>query len=128
MASQHPQLNGRRVLIVEDELVVVMEVEDLLEEQGCELLRSASSVPEALARIRGDRPQLVILDRNLAGVRTSEVARELNDAGIPYIVMTGYSQGTADEPLMAAAPCIKKPWNPTELLQWLTQLVDEGPQ
>jgi CheY-like chemotaxis protein len=100
-----------------------MAVEDLLADQGCEVLSTASTVKEALLRINEDQPEVVILDRNLDGDRTTEVALALNRDDIPYLVMTGYSQGTADEPAMAAAPCIQKPWNATVLLQHLAKMI-----
>ena len=51
---------------------------------------------------------------------------EVNRSATRYVVMTGHSQGTADEPAMAAAPCIQKPWNSAELLLQLRQLVGQG--
>ena len=122
MPPLYPELKDRRVLVVEDEVMVAMNVEDLLTDQGCEVLASASTVEEALLRISQESPDLVILDRNLDGHRTTAVAQTPNEKSIPYVVMTGYTQGTADEPAMAAAPCVLKPWKSYELLDELTLL------
>lgn len=123
MSATTRDLEGRRILVVEDELLVAMEVEDVLQEQGCEVLPGASTVKDALARIEEYRPDLVILDRNLDGERTSKVAEELNRTRVPFIVMTGYVNGVADEPAMVGAPCIQKPWTAAELIRQLQQML-----
>ncbi|MGH6617118.1 response regulator [Sphingomonas sp.] len=119
---QCPELQGRRILIVEDELLVAMDVEDLLEMQGCVVLGAASTIEEALILIKSDKPEAVILDRNLDGDRTTPVAEELNRVGIPFVVMTGYVSGIADEPAMRHALCVQKPWIPAELLKRLNEI------
>lgn len=121
MATSFPELATRRVLVVEDELLVVMAVEDLLEEQGCELLQVASTVGEALERIRQEEPEVVILDRNLQGDRTTSVAEELKRRRIPFVVMTGYVSGIADDPALHGATCIAKPWSDHALLDGLAR-------
>ena len=121
MVTKCLDLEGRRILIVEDELLVAMEVEDLLQDHGCDILQTASTVSDALKRIKEGRPELVILDRNLDGERTSPVAEELNRLGTPFIVMTGYVSGVADEPSMRDAPCLRKPWAAADLVDRMTQ-------
>ena len=46
-------LSGRRLLIVEDEMLLAMDLELLLEEQGCEVLKPANSVERALCLCLG---------------------------------------------------------------------------
>jgi CheY-like chemotaxis protein len=123
MVGQSSNLAGVRVLVVEDELLVLMDVEDLLEEQGCHILDPAANVNDALKRISQYQPDLVILDRNLNGTRSTPVAEELNRAQIPYVVITGYETGVGDEPAMKGAPCIRKPWNRAELVGHMQRLV-----
>ena len=123
MQIRHPQLSGKRVLIVEDEMLIAMEVEDLLADQGCEVLPTAPTVEYALQHIDRDRPELVVLDRNLDGVGTTPVAEKLNSSGIPFLILTGYTHGVAGEPALANAPCLQKPWNQAELLRQLSGLV-----
>lgn len=123
MAAETKTLAGLRVLVVEDELLVLMDVEDLLEEHGCHVLDPAATVKDALKRISEDKPDLVILDRNLNGTRTTPVAEELNRTGTPFVVMTGYVTGVEDEPAMKDAPCVRKPWNRAELVGHMERLV-----
>jgi len=124
MSGKFLGLAGRRVLIVEDEVLVAMSVEDLLMDEGCVVLPSASTVAQAMVGIEQDQPDIVVLDRNLDGDRTTSVAEKLNGLGIPYLVLTGYVEGVADEPAMADAPCLQKPWNSQVLLETLNQMVN----
>ncbi len=124
--SLYPELQGCRVLVVEDELLVAMAVEDLLTDEGCDVLATASTVRETLERVESDGPSLVVLDRNLHGERTSSVADELTRRQIPFVVMTGYVSGLSDDPAMAGAPCIAKPWSDAGLLAGLRQALVEG--
>ena len=87
------------------------------------MLSPAATVDEALKRIGEDRPDLVILDRNLNGKRTTPVAEELNRASIPFVVMTGYVTGVDDEPAIKDAPCVHKPWDRAELVGHMERLV-----
>jgi CheY-like chemotaxis protein len=121
MAQRCQELNGRRILVVEDEILVAMEVEDLLEEHGCILLATASTVHDALQRISQCKPDLVLLDRNLNGDRSTPIAEELNRIGVPFVVLTGYVHGISDEPALRNAACVQKPWKPDELLNRLRE-------
>jgi CheY-like chemotaxis protein len=126
MARPSAELQGCRVLLVEDELLVVMAIENLLEEQGCKILPVASTVAEAMRRISEDDPDVVILDRNLNGDRTTPVGQELVRRRIPFVVMTGYVTGTAEDPALAGVPCIPKPWNDAALLSGIRRVLRNG--
>ena len=116
MSRDHSSLAGRRVLLVEDELLVAMDVEDLLADLGCEVLESASTVEQALQRIVEDSPDVVVLDLNLHGKPTLPVAEALRSAGIPFIVVTGYVETRQSDPALHNAPLLQKPCSADELL------------
>ena len=123
MSKDNSTLAGRRVLVVEDELLVAMDVEDLLEGLGCEVLESASTVEQALQRIADQAPEVVILDLNLNGQPTLPVAEALWTAGIPFIVVTGYVETMHLEPALRGAPLLQKPCSSEQLLSGLRQLL-----
>ena len=62
-------LAGLRVLIVEDEFLLAMELETLVECSGCTAVGPASSVRQALALIDGEEPDIALLDVDLKGER-----------------------------------------------------------
>jgi CheY-like chemotaxis protein len=103
------ELKGRRVLVVEDEFLVAMELEGVLEQEGCDVLKPASTVSQALAVLEDERPEVVVLDVNLRGTRATPVAAALQDRGVPFVLITGYSDLQLNEPELRDAPRLSKP-------------------
>ena len=60
-------LSGRRVLVVEDEMLVLMMIEDMLADLGCKSVTSAAMVDKALALIDAQTFDFAMLDMNLNG-------------------------------------------------------------
>lgn len=87
-------LNGRRVLIVEDESLVAMLLETILEDMGCTPVGPASTIEEGLA-MAGDESALdaALLDVNVAGQQIFPVAELLKARGVPFVFSTGYGEG-----------------------------------
>ena len=104
-------LAGLRVLIVEDEFLLAMELETLVERGGCTTVGPASSVCQALALINGEQPDIALLDVNLKGERATPVAAALQARGVPYVLITGYSTAQLSEPELRGAPRLDKPVN-----------------
>jgi DNA-binding NtrC family response regulator len=116
-------LRGRRVLIVEDELLVAMELESLLEEQGCAVVGPAATVARALALLDGERLDAAILDVNLDGQTAIPVAAALNEQGIPFLLATGYGAAQASEPELKDAPRVDKPVSHDRLVRTLARIM-----
>jgi DNA-binding NtrC family response regulator len=115
---------GRRVLVVEDEFLLAMELEALLERHGCLVLGPVPTVDRALALLDGEPPELVLLDVNLKGERATPVAAALRDRGVPFVLITGYSARQLSEPELRAAPRIDKPVNCHELGRAVAQALE----
>ena len=103
-------LNGRRVLIVEDESLVAMLLETILEDMGCLTVGPASSIDEGLILAR-DTPDIdaALLDVNVAGQVVFPVAEVLRDRGVPFVFSTGYGAGGLPEEWQQQ-PTIQKPF------------------
>jgi PleD family two-component response regulator len=67
MLTPSERLQGVRVLVVEDELVIALELEDLLSQLGCIPLTSAPTIQKALQALSDERPDVVVLDVDLLG-------------------------------------------------------------
>jgi CheY-like chemotaxis protein len=80
----------RRILVVEDEIMVAMHLEDMLTEFGYEVVGPAPRLDPALALARDGGFDFAILDVNLAGRQSFPVADVLVERGIPFIFATGY--------------------------------------
>ncbi|MGD0783016.1 MAG: response regulator [Candidatus Aminicenantales bacterium] len=79
-----------RILIVEDETIVAMEIQDLLEAEGWTVTGVSTSGEDAVGKARDTRPDLVLMDITLRGGMTGiEAAERILDAGvIPVLFLT----------------------------------------
>lgn len=82
-------LSGLRVLVVEDELLILMMIEDMLCDLGCSAVVGVASVGKALALIAGQQFDIAMLDMNLDGSDSGAVAQALAQHGVPFVYCTG---------------------------------------
>ena len=114
-------LSGRKVLVVEDETLVAMLVEDTLMDAGATVVGPVATVSEALAVLRSDRPDVAVLDLNLAGETSEPVADRLIALEVPFVVASGY--GAAGLPArLSGIPVLAKPYAPEDLTAALARL------
>lgn len=118
-------LSGRRVLVVEDELLLVMMIEDMLADLGCTSLSSAATVDEALALIGAQAFDVAMLDMNLNGSDSHPVAEALSARGIPFFYATG-NAGQSLREGYAGRPLLQKPFRQEDLVAILVRLQDQG--
>jgi CheY-like chemotaxis protein len=120
----HPlSLSGRKVLVVEDEMMIAMLIEDMLEELGCQLIGPATKVERALELIARETIEVALLDVNLEGQATYAVADELQQKGIPFVFATGY--GAAGVPKQHDERAVlQKPFQKRELAAALAAAID----
>jgi CheY-like chemotaxis protein len=115
-------LEGKIVLVVEDETIVSFLIEDMLGELGCDTVWQAGSVPEALQLLEQRTPDAVVLDANLSGQFAFPIAMRLAEANIPFIFATGYGRsGIPNE--WASRPVIQKPFTRDTLEAALRRLL-----
>ena len=84
------EINGLRVLVVEDEAMIAMLAEDMLEMAGCTLAAIASTLAEGLVAAQRDDFDVAMLDVNLDGENSGPIADALAARGKPFIFTTGY--------------------------------------
>jgi CheY-like chemotaxis protein len=116
-------LKGRRILVVEDEILLALDLELFLESQGSNVLGSANSVKAALAMVEAEHPDAVTLDMNLNGESSAPVAAALQERGIPFVFVTGNDRTDLDYPAFDDVPLVRKPYDAVELVQRLVQLL-----
>jgi CheY-like chemotaxis protein len=86
-----------RILIVEDEMLVAMNIEDMLIDLGHEVAGIASRLDAAISLAREAELDAAVLDVNLAGERSFPVADILVERSVPFLFATGYGlQGIAE--------------------------------
>src|SRR6476646_3642380 len=85
---------SRRVLVVEDEFVIALEIEDVLLRAGYEMVGPAASASEAERLAREEQLDVALLDVGLRGEPAFQAADALADRGVPFVFLTGYSPET----------------------------------
>jgi CheY-like chemotaxis protein len=114
-------LSDDRVLVVEDEMLVLMMIEDMLADLGCKSVTSAATVDKALALIDEQAFDVAMLDMNLNGNDSHAVAEALAARGIPFLYSTGNTSASLRD-RYTDRPVLKKPFRHEELAAILTRL------
>lgn len=118
----HELLSGRRVLVVEDEMLVLMETEDMLMALGCDEITVAATVAQALAFVATQPFDLAIVDMNLNGIRTDAVCDALAARGVLFVFATGYASQDTGGP-HEDRPLLRKPVRLQDMSDVITRLL-----
>ena len=119
------RLAGRRILLVEDELLIAMTVEVVLRDEGCAIVGPIARVEPALKAAREETLDAAILDVNLAGDRIDPIAQALAERKIPFVFTTGYDRSMLPAK-HANRPTLAKPFLPAQLIDRLLALLCAG--
>jgi CheY-like chemotaxis protein len=115
-------LAGQRILVVEDEMMILMSIEDTLVDAGCETVAAAATVDEALALIEGHNFDAAMLDVNLHGSPSYPVADALVARGVPFFFATGYGDhGIKEE--YRGQPFVRKPFGHETVIDMFASLL-----
>lgn len=86
------------VLLVEDESLVALLLEDMLHELGVRRIRHAGRLDTGFTLVSERKPDLALLDVNIAGTAIFPLAQELVRERVPVLFITGYGRdGLGDE-------------------------------
>ena len=108
-------LQGRRVLVVEDEYMIAEDMRATLADAGAEILGPVPTIAEAADLIDAD-PDIdaALLDVNLRGDMVFDVADTLAARGVPFAFVTGYDRTTMPERFIDT-PHLEKPVKPAQV-------------
>lgn len=112
---------NHRMLIVEDEPLIAIEIEDALIEAEFRIAGVVSSVADAIALIQQGQCEGAVLDANLFGSSSAPIAEALTAQGIPYVVLSGYLSEQLPNALQSA-PFVTKPLRVQQLQNALNAL------
>jgi DNA-binding response OmpR family regulator len=113
----------KRILIVEDEMMIAMLIEDMVRDLGYEPIGPAMTIEKALAMATAETLDGAILDVNLGGgAPSTPIAEALKSRGVPFLFATGYgSRGRPDG--FGEARVLQKPFSIDELSGMLSQIL-----
>lgn len=121
MTEPSDALTDLRILVVEDEVMIMMMLEDFLEDFGC-VVQTAPNIEKALELLHEDLPDGVLLDMNIQGRKPVAVIEELLSRSVPFLLVTGYGSGANDPATIKAAPRLQKPFDAQELRRRMTEV------
>ncbi len=111
----------RRVLVVEDSIIIALDTEENLKRLGVAEVVLESSVTGALAALAEARPDFAIIDFNLGGESSEPIAAALRAAGVRFVLATGYADGANGFERMGADEVLRKPYGMTEIERLLVR-------
>ena len=115
-------LSGRRILVVEDEMLIALMIEGILEDHGCRSVTGATTVRKAISLIESQSFDAAMLDMNLGGEDSSRIADALSEKGVPFIYCTGNDKSDMPEGFRHHA-MLRKPFQDADLSDALAKLL-----
>jgi two-component system, response regulator PdtaR len=109
----------RRVVIAEDEAIIRLDLKEILESEGYDVVGEAARGDEALELVKQTMPDLAILDIKMPGMDGIEVARQVvGEHGVPVLILTAFSQRNLIEEARDAgvAAYLVKPFQSTDIV------------
>jgi len=111
----------KRILIVEDEIMISMHMADTLSELGHAVV-TASSQRHALATIETAAIDLAIVDYHLSDGTSAQLAAKLHERGVPFIVCSGNSGVAELDEIFGGSTFLAKPFTTEGLVDALSNL------
>lgn len=113
---------GKRILVVDDEPLIAMDIVASLEDEGCQVVGPAATLQKALSLIESKEIDAALLDANLAGDPVDTIAAALMRRKIPFAFVSGYGREGLPEAYRQAT-LIKKPFQRQRLIDVIRQML-----
>jgi PAS domain S-box-containing protein len=115
---------GKRILVVDDEPLIAMDMVSSLEDEGCVVVGPAATLEKAMALIDTTEIDAAMLDANLGGKPVDAIAAALVRRNIPFAFVSGYGREGLPEAFRQAM-LIRKPFQHQRLIEVIQQMVQE---
>lgn len=109
--SDNPVRAPERMLVLEDNMIIALDLEDMLTRIGVKQVIVASSVAQALEVLADEKPPFAILDVNLGAETSFPVAETLQDLGVPFAFGTGFGDSAAFPDRFRDVAVLQKPYS-----------------
>ena len=121
-------LAGARVLVLEDEFLIAMDLEQLCRDHGARAVSITRSVAEAEgAAAFGDGFDVVIVDVMLDGQSAIPFAAKLRDAAKPFVFTSGFARGDGVFSAFPGVPVLGKPYAGADLIVAMASAIERHP-
>ena len=109
------ELQGLRVLVVEDEFLVALDIELMLSQCGCAVVGPIGDLATALRTAQEGGFDLALLDVNIGGQPVTAVAEALLARGVPMVFCTGYQVENLPD-RFGGRPTLRKPFQAVDVV------------
>lgn len=119
-------LQGARILVVEDQLLIGLDIEHIFQNAGADVVGPCQTLQEALQAAANETLSAAILDFRLDHHTSEEVGRVLDGRQIPFAFYTGQPYHLVAA-VSGRAPVINKPAEARTLVATMAQLLADRP-
>jgi DNA-binding response OmpR family regulator len=113
--SESEQAMATRILVVEDEFLIALDIAGVLEQSGFGVVGPVGTVGEALEALDREVVHGALLDGQLAGESVGRIAESLRAKGIPFAFVSGHGKERLP-PAFRDVPLVPKPFTGGDLL------------
>ena len=121
-APPRAALCGKRLLVVEDEPLIALDIVSCLQDAGADVAGPCGAEAEALQIIESTALDGVLLDANLHGRSVDGIAAALTRRGLPFVFVTGHDKRGLPR-AFAKSPVVTKPFSPQQLVDAVTAVM-----
>jgi DNA-binding response OmpR family regulator len=110
-------LDGLRILLLEDEPLIAMDVEQLCRDNGADEIICVRDLKDVEREVRAARFDAAIVDLMLSGASTLDFARDLHERGVPFVFASGYSEPEELASSFPGVALVEKPYAGADLVE-----------
>jgi PAS domain S-box-containing protein len=121
-SNEPAMITGKRILVIEDEPLVSMDIVASLEAAGYAVVGPAGTLGKARQLIERERFDAALVDANLAGEPVDEIVAALARQDVPFAFVTGYGREGLPK-AFAGAPMVGKPFASQDLYDTVEELL-----
>ena len=122
MSENAANLDGRRILVIEDSPVVAPFTADVLSELGCEVVGPAPNMAAARELIEDEKFDAAMLDVHIRGERVFPLCEVLEAKGVPFVLTSGYADWNIPEKWQDR-PTLQKPYTLDQIKEAVSALL-----
>lgn len=119
-------LDGKRILVVEDEYLIAADLKRSLADQGAEVIGPTGDLAKGLTLAQDGGLDAAVLDINLEGDASFPIADRLEADGIPFVFLTGYDRWAVPVPY-TDRPTLQKPYSTRAVVRVVEALCRPDP-
>ena len=119
-------MSRKRILVVEDEMLIALDTLDVLTGAGYVAIGPATSLTAAVAKAETEALDGAVIDVNLGGSYVWPAAEVLAARRIPFVIATGFGAALDVPATFQSAPRLGKPIDAKQLLAALAHILPDG--